>query len=210
MQKNALPALSVSLLLIGTLIANHALPRAQPASFRVVPIERLPRQIGEWSSDADLPIETRVSEVLPHSRMVSRLYHNQAGQALELLLQTSTVPGEFHKPYICQPGQGWNMTTLGPTHIGAEATAPAQGPSAFQMEMQMDAQQRVMLYWYTSEPLLDKWQSLREKLLSGNTPTRLFVRIIVPVSTDGKAAKRLAHDFAQQALPFIEALEKQS
>lgn len=206
MSKNSLCGL-IAALLIGTIAANHIVPRIRPFVLRIVPVEAFPTTIGDWKAQDDLPIEAGVKEILPHSRFIARLYRDSSGRTAEVLLQSSTDTGEYHRPTVCQPAQGWNVLSAGPTNAGAYASAPTRGPSAYEMQMEMGGQKRVMLYWYTNERALDKWQNLRDRLLSGNTPSRLFVRIIVSADADAAAARRTAHDFASAIQTDLTSLE---
>ena len=213
MSKDALLRVGVAALLLLAFVVNHALPRLSTPTLRVVPIDRLPRQIGAWQCGADLPIEDRVRTLLPNAAFVSRSYRDGGGRTAELLLETSADAQMFHSPTQCMPAQNWNILHTRSLPLVMPANAPAGKPggaqevSATEMDMQSPGQNLLMLYWYTSERQLDKWQALKDKLLSGRAHTRLFVRILVPATSEGDKASRAARDFAQALLPSIMELE---
>lgn len=191
---------------------------------RVVPIDRMPRQIGAWTCTQDLPIESKVRVALPDAAFLSRAYRDNLGRTAQLFLETSQDAQMFHSPTQCMPAQNWNILNTRRIDIAPGATTKAVSESSFptasaggevgsaaatEMDMQSGGQNILLLYWYTTERQLDKWQALKTKLLSGRPQTRLFVRILVPASEDFAPGAQTAQDFAQTLLPALAELEKQ-
>lgn len=216
MPKIALLRIAISGLLLLACLVNHATSRLPIPQLRLVPIDRLPRQIGNWTCTQDLPIEAKVRAVLPDAAFLSRAYRDPQGRTAQLFLETSQDAQMFHSPTQCMPAQNWNIldtrrVDIQPAALGesGQKIASAQSePSAgaTEMDMQSAGQNMLLLYWYTSERQLDKWQALKTKLLSGRPPTRLFVRILVPASADFGPSAQTARDFAQALLPTITEL----
>ena len=184
---------------------------------RVVPINRLPRQVGVWTCTGDLPIEAKVYTVLPDAGFLSRAYRDDRGRVVEIFLETSQDAQMFHSPTQCMPAQNWNITQSRSCELRSAASLPMQTAAtaatrttATEMRLESAGQRLLALYWYTSERQLDKWEALKSKALNGRTPTRLFVRILVPSVGDYETAGRTAQDMAQSLLPIISDLEAQS
>ena len=203
MQKSSLYSLIAACLMLDAIIANRALPRLRPAPLRLAPIERLPRQLGEWRCVGDIPLDERVRAVLPNARIVSRLYRSAAGERAQLLLETSPDPNEYHSPTVCLPGQGWNVVSSHPASVGAGSRV-----SATEMEVDLEGQRSTVLYWYTTDHQMDKWEALKARLLSGRPPTRLFVEIAVPAAPTIREAESAAHSLGTAVLPALVDLEK--
>ena len=223
MPKTALLRLAASGLLLLACLVNHALPRMETPRLRVVPIERLSSQIGTWTCTQELPIEPKVRALLPDAVFLSRLYRDERGRTAQLFLETSEDAQMFHSPTQCMPAQNWNILNTRRVDVssGSRLTAAmgnssqptsdsreTPGVAATEMDMQDAGQQNMLLlYWYTTERQLDKWQALKTKLLSGRPQTRLFARILVPASEDFTPAAQTAQDFAQSLLPALAELE---
>jgi EpsI family protein len=202
---------TISALLLLAALVNHAVPRLPAPTLRLVPIDRLPRQVGGWQCLQDLPIDPKVSVIVPDAHFLSRVYRDPSGRMAQVLLETSADAQMFHSPTQCMPAQNWTVLRTRSTQV--ETVSPGTRgerlrASATEMYLQSAAQNMFVLYWYTSERQLDKWQALKTKLLAGRPQTRLFVRILIPDSADFEVAKRTAQDMAQTLLPAITQLEK--
>lgn len=210
MPKTTLLRVIIAALLLAAFV-NHAVPRLPAPTLRLVPIDRLPRQVGGWQCLQDLPIDAKVSAILPDAHFLSRVYRDPSGRIAQVLLETSVNAQMFHSPTQCMPAQNWNVLRTRSTQV--ETTTSEQAgerlrASATEMYLQSAAQNMFVLYWYTSERQLDKWQALKTKLLAGRPQTRLFVRILIPDSVDFEVAKRTAQDIAQTLLPAVTHLEQ--
>ena len=210
MPKTTLLRVTIAALLLLAAFVNHAVPRLPPPTLRLVPIDRLPRQVGRWQCLRDLPVDAKVSVIVPGAHFLSRLYRDSSGRMAQILLETSTDAQMFHSPTQCLPAQSWNVLRTRSTQVQAPdlgANGERLSASATEMYLQSAGQNMFALYWYTSERQLDKWQAIKTKLLAGRPQTRLFVRILIPESADFEVAKRTAQDMAQAFLPAVAQLE---
>ena len=211
MPKTTLLRVTVAALLLLAALVNHAVPRLPAPRLRLVPIDRLPRQVAHWQCFEELPVDAKLSVIVPGAHFLSRLYRDPSGRTAQVLLETSTDAQMFHPPTLCMPAQNWNVLRTHSTQVQAPdlgAKGEWLSASATEMYLQSAAQNMFVLYWYTSERQLDKWQAIKTKLLAGRPQTRLFVRILIPESVDFDVAKRTAQDVAQAFLPAVTRLEK--
>jgi len=110
MQKDTFFSLIAAGMLIVTLMVSYGSPRLQPDKPQVLPIETLPKQIGVWKSEKDISLDPKVQKVLPTARLLTRVYINPAGKAVELLLLTAREVDDYHDPRVCFPNQGWQIS----------------------------------------------------------------------------------------------------
>lgn len=204
MQKHTLYGLMASALLLAALLVNHAAPRLPITTLKLAPIAELPTTLGDWRRVRDLPIEDRVRVAVPNAVWLSRLYRDGQGNEAQLLLETSTDAQMFHAPTQCMPAQNWNIQRTRAVSVG---TDPATRTTATEMQMDAEGQRALLLYWYTSERQLDKWEALKSKIVAGRAPTRLFVRVLTLGAGDFAAASDTARRLASAALPSLRELE---
>ena len=119
MPKTALLRIAIAALLMLAALVNHAVPRLPPPTLRLVPIDRLPRQVGRWQCPQDLPVDAKLSVLVPGARFLSRLYRDPSGRMAQLLLETSTDAQMFHSPTLCMPAQNWNVLRTRSTQVQA-------------------------------------------------------------------------------------------
>ena len=66
-----------------------------------------------------------------------------------------------------------------------------------------------MLYWYTSERQLDKWERFKSHFVAGRQPSRLFVRVVVVSPSGFETSSTDVQQFAEDIVPAITALERE-
>lgn len=197
-------------LLLLTLLVNHAFPRMPTPHLRVLPINRLPIQLGAWRCTEEVPLDTSIYKVIPNATLLSRVYRDPAGHTIHLLLETSDDPEMFHSPMSCVPSHNANIVEMHSVSLPTVSRAGEHGlVSASELHLEADGQAMLLLYWYTSERQMDKLQALKNKILVGRSPTRLYARILVTDVANFDVAAQTARNFATLLNPSLSRLENQ-
>ncbi len=176
------------------------LPVPQP---RKLAVETFPSRLGSWQGGAIAPVDGDIQARLPTSAIMDRQYTTAAGQSADVMLVTASDNLDIHNPKDCFPSQGW--------HLSRSHDEVIQGQTVTVMDAQLGLQKNTVLYWttgvYMPPPsryvLVQKAQSLREKIVPRHESVSLFVRLMVP---QGRDADQELAGLAKQVMPPVQAL----
>lgn len=210
---------------LGLMILTAALVQArgdvdfEPSS---QPLSQLPLAIGPWQG-TEVPLDQEVLDVLGKGSFLNRIYRGAPNTLPDTGLAGAT-PGELqlfigyfptqrtgqaiHSPQNCLPGAGWVFESSGLANLHGPAGQTLQvGEYIISNGIDKDE----VLYWYRSHgrtmasDYVAKLYTLLDSIRYNRTDAAL-VRIVVPVSRDGREA---AHDraitFAEQLSPLLPA-----
>jgi hypothetical protein len=200
MRKSSLFGLIATGLVLGAAAVDHALPRVTPSQTVVVPVAKLSRTIGPYVNSEDEPVEKRVLDSLPTATIIQRVYRDQANHPVQVLLETATRASDYHPETYCMSAQGWNIVSTQSINVG-------RIPTTLLNMRASDGSECALLYWYSLDKNSDAWTVAAARLMSGQSPTRLFVRVIVGADAGLPAASRRAEEFAALLAPEVQRLE---
>ena len=177
-------------------------PRLPIAQRRLIPIERFPVSMGQWTVQTYQQMDPDVVKQCPTAHFVERIYSNTAGYSLQLLLMTATGADDIHDPNICFPSQGWV--------VESQTIETLAGQPVTFMRAQQDDTQLQTVYWYTGyyQPRLPANREVRaiSALRTHMTGTMegmsLFVRIMAPADTP----QPVLEDFTKRAVSQVNLL----
>lgn len=204
MQNNkifTLGALALTLFALGTSYGLGKVPVAKP---HLLPVETMPRQIGDWKAGEDRSVEAEVREKLPTARIVDRLYTNPQGQQIALMLVTADERDDIHNPTICFPSQGWQIETLHSLSIGEDR---GRLMTAVQNFNKVD-----VFYWMTGRfapkrpenALLRQVACWRDRMVGEQEGMSLFVRLM---TNHTPQSGELLTRFADQIGPALQVMK---
>jgi len=190
-------------LILAFTVVDRTVPRVTPHKVATVAVGKLPRTIGTWTNDQDEPTDPTVAKYLPSATMLTRVYRDQSGHVVELTLETSPKASDYHPPTYCMSAQGWSQL--------ASRQQPVGALTATELELQdHSGRQCMLLYWYVVDKDQPGWTTFGARLMSGQSPTRLFVRIVAFGDPDLTQARDVARSFARDVQPALTELQQDS
>ncbi len=174
------------------------------------PLASLPRDVGEWRTIEDAPIEDEVLGVLGVDDYVNRIYERAGAPAVSLYVgyYGSQRQGDtIHSPQNCLPGAGWQAVDYGRASLDTGGTTVPVN----RYVIQKGIDRQVVMYWYqgrgrvvANEYANKLWLMLDAARLHRTNGS--LVRVIAPVraGTGGMAgADRATSEFARQLYPHL-------
>jgi hypothetical protein len=203
----------IALALIGAaLAATYAVPRLELPRPRRLPVEDLPRRIGDWRAVTDNETSEDVKKALPTALILDRQYMDSRGRTLNVVLVTASEMRDIHSPAVCLPGSGWETETDNLVVIdGQKITARV---------MSIQGQRYHVWFWYPPVPFPEPRGELARKLYRwrltapgtyrpdtlADLSSSLMVRLMIPTRPDAEEAVR---DFiASSRAPIAEMISK--
>jgi hypothetical protein len=178
---------------VAALLSNHVFGRIPIGESKPVPIAEFPRIIGDWKAGPDIPVTEDVKRFLPTSKIVQRVYRNNKGEAVELLLLTSTVMSDFHDPETCLRSQGWTVAKKGDFNL--------DNRNIICINAQYNDHPISEMYWFDGDyasrrshpQIIKSAYEIRSKISRLEEGTNIFVRIISENDKDLTKAKQFIH-----------------
>ena len=184
----------------------------------VRPWEALPRQIGNWMQDQDLPMDAESMQQLQPDVYISRGY--VAGRATSpAFLPASLFIAYFrtqrtghapHSPQDCLPGAGWEPVSARVLPIDVPQMNTAI--EANEYIVKRAGTEMAVYYWYqtarrtAATELQVQFRAVPELLVHGRTDVAL-VRVITPMpGGDLAPAKAASLDFIRALFPVVKSL----
>ena len=185
------------------LAADLLAPRLVMAHPHLLPVASFPRSIGNWQVTTDCPVDPEIQAKLSTARIIDRIYTDDTGRSVELLLLTATDYKDFHDPNLCFPSQGFDLkerTSFGLDGQEVNAMVAAKGSERYRV-----------IYWLngrymTSMPHsngLKKILAIR-KLITKEDGASLFVRLM---TADGPDSDRTLRDFGSVIQSSVRSLD---
>lgn len=111
------------------------------------PLQKLPRQLGEWSG-TDEPIDSETLSVLGPGSFLSRVYQSPGATApvdLFIAYFPSQKSGDtIHSPKNCLPGAGFLLSSTGTMQVDLDGRKLQMN----RMIVENGSQRMLVLYWY--------------------------------------------------------------
>jgi EpsI family protein len=196
----------VLLLATGTFVYSRSHFEAVPAA---LPLASFPRAV-EGRQSADVPIDSRVLDVLGKGEFLQRVYFAPASPRIDLFIayyvsqRTGATP---HSPQHCLPGSGWTFSSARDVSI---PLAPGKSLQLREYLIEKGDDHALVLYWYqahgraVTNEYKAKFHLFADAFVMNRTDGAL-VRVLTPQLADepaGAAHARLAA-FVQSIYPFI-------
>jgi len=204
MKPSSLNLLVVIALLMGTLILFKWSDQRPPESL-AQPLEAIPRDLGGWVVDGNLPLTQAVLQVLLPTSYLSRDYgKNNQHLGLFVAYYAEQRAGEtMHSPRNCLPGGGWEIWK----HERVNVRSGGRDFLINKYSVQNADRRLIVFYWYQSrerivaDEYLGKLFLVRDAVMSGST-SGAFIRVTV---LDDPDLARQAIQFSAQLIPQLES-----
>lgn len=174
--------------------------------------QEFPRQIGEWRSSEERTMEASIFAELSPDEYFEREYEGPTGSRINFLVlyyRTQRRGYLPHSPQSCLPGTGWTQVSLDTIPFEAGAASGMGRSQLTRYVVQRGGAQSVVFFWFQSprgaSPTLHgaQFQSIPGLLLHGRSDLA-FVRVVAPVSGDGReAAEKTGFTFIHLVTPLL-------
>jgi EpsI family protein len=202
----------LTLLLMLTALVVHGMPaRTGRAAPEREPLQQALQTLPGWPGEAPIPLSPKVVQELG---LDDYLFRNYGGPAEPVTLyigfyRTAKKIGAAHDPLVCYPGQGWHVQS-GEQGVYRLAAAPQLAVAYSAMTVSQQDRRDLVVYWFQVADATFSG-TLRQKLamigrrLRGLSEENAFVRISVPVGSEGEeAARRRAFAFLEGFYPVFD------
>jgi EpsI family protein len=202
----------IFLLTLTALVVHGMSAKAgRPAPERA-PLQQALQALPGWPTAASIPLSPKVVQGLGLDDYLFRSYGGPA-EPVTLYIgyyRTASKIGAAHDPMVCYPGQGWQVQSR---EQGVYRLAGAPQLAVAYSTMMVTQQDRgdLVLYWFqvadgTFSGTLRQKLAMFGRRIRGLSEENAFVRISVPVGSEGKeAARRRALDFLEGFYPVFDA-----
>jgi EpsI family protein len=195
------PALVVSLLLVGQIMAFHLLPTSEYVPTQAQ-LKSFQRTLGDWQMVSESEIDKETQELLKADDSMSRTYVDKDGVGLNLFVaffKSQRAGVSPHSPKVCLPGSGW---TPEDSQTLSVQVAAEQGPIEInRYAVSRGEYKSIVLYWYqtphrvVASEYAAKLYLMADSLRYRRSDTWL-VRVVSPVQNgDTQAAESRALRF---------------
>jgi EpsI family protein len=182
---------------MGFLSHGEATPRAKPLS-------EFPKQIADYKSVADIPLDAPTLKLLGLTDYINRVYVSPPASQVGLFIEyfsTQKTGATIHSPKNCLPGAGWQ-----PTQVGIYQMKLDDGRSVpiNLYVIQKGLEKQLVLYWYQAHGRVvasEYWGKfyLVYDALRLNRTDAAMIRITMPiVGGDEDQSRTQAIAFAKQ------------
>lgn len=192
-------------LLTLTALVVYGMPdkAGRPAPERV-PLQQALQTLPGWPSAGSIPLSPKVVQGLGLDDYLFRSYGGPA-EPVTLYIgfyRTASKIGAAHDPMVCYPGQGWQVQSR-EQGVYRLAGVPQLAVAYSAMTVSQQDRRDLVLYWFqvadgTFSGTLQQKLAMFGRRLRGLSEENAFVRISVPVGSEGEEAAR------QRTLAFLE------
>lgn len=202
--------LTVTLLLAAQSVAYYGLPKERPVNL-AQPLSSMPREFGSWRMIREIPLESRVLEVLKADDTIERVYADAGGNRwvsfYMAFFKSQTTGVSPHSPKNCLPGAGWVASRA--DSITFPAPGFDQPISVNRYVVSKGDARSLVLYWYQSYNRTvpnEYWAKIwlvADAIRYRRSDTSIM-RVTVPITDDREQdAERAAVEFIQASLKTI-------
>ena len=190
---------------MGFLSHGEATPPARPMT-------EFPKDIGSYSTVAEIPFDQKTLDILGVTDYLNRVYLSPAKGELGLYVgyfRTQRTGAQIHSPKNCLPGAGW-QPVVSETYQLALDDGRKVPVNLYVIRKDLD--QQVVLYWYQSHGRViasEYWGKfyMAYDAMRLNRTDAALVRITVPVRNgDLEAARTQAIAFAKQVSADVDQI----
>jgi EpsI family protein len=188
------PAIVMSLILIGQLVAFHTIPNSEFVP-QQPPLSQFMRNLGNWQMLQDIALEKEVQDLLKADDTLSRTYKSpDGGSSLSLFVaffKTQRAGVSPHSPKVCLPGSGWVPEES--TTVSLNVPGSSEPIEINRYMVSRGENKSVVLYWYqthhrvVASEYMAKFYLIADSLRFSRSDTWL-VRVVAPVM-NGDIAK---------------------
>jgi len=179
------------------------------------PFATFPMTLGQWSANADAPLDEDILKVLGVDDYLSRIYYGPGQSAVGFYMgfYASQRQGDtIHSPLNCLPGAGWEPVEQGRLRI-ANVDGQGRDITVNRYIVQKGLERQLVLYWYQSHGrvVASEYTSkayLIHDAIRLNRTDGSMVRVIAPLqgSSDADAsAEQVAEAFVRTIFPTLPA-----
>lgn len=114
----------------------------------IIPLERLPMQLGEWQAE-DVELDDETVRVLKADSQINRIYRGTGGRQVAVHIAAWRVGNGSiapHHPEICYPNAGWTLIDRRRSDVGSQAN----GALMEFIRFQRDGAGVVTAHWFES------------------------------------------------------------
>jgi EpsI family protein len=212
----AVAAILVCLFLVGTF--SHA-RLVESNKLADIPLESIPKNLGEWEMIADSELDFRSKEILKLDRYIKRTYQHPSGTRAILYIgywrqQTGDTQAAKHSPAICLPANGWSVSKNNEIPIEVNSSKGTSTLAMKRLVASFRERPHAFYYWFFSgeSEYNNEWLALflnvYKKLTTGKSDGGI-VEISIPIEGDtpsgeiGSEEKKLIDSFVKELYPAL-------
>jgi EpsI family protein len=167
-----------------------------------IKMKNLPRTIGEWRSE-DIPLNSRVYQLLETKNLIMREYKNPQGQAINLyIIYSLTNRKVVHAPEICLQGDGGTI-------VDKSSVLIDNSFSAVKLLLEKKLSRELVVYWFriaglNTSNLLKQQLKMVFNQVRGKPSSIALVRVITNIENDDeKEALSKIKSFCSLLMPLL-------
>ncbi|MEJ5298878.1 MAG: exosortase C-terminal domain/associated protein EpsI [Armatimonadota bacterium] len=191
-------------LALAALVVNRAVGRLTYDKMEVLPVHTFPKQVGEWKFVRELEQDPQVMKHLPSAVVTDRIYERKDGRTVNLTLLSAREYVDFHDPWFCFRGQGFQMSP--------KQRATLAGQPLDEVVAEKDGYRLRAVYWWKGRAAErpkyapEQWNRILalKARLQGRQEASLQIRIL---TVDEPDARGVLEDFIAAAQPELKKLE---
>lgn len=180
-----------------------------------IPIEQLPKVIGDWHGTDTAGLDLRSQETLKLNRYVKRQYVNSKGERILLYIgywakQTGEHQAAKHSPLLCLPSNGWAIDFQEPRTLPLPASSPSPNITMKRVVGEIRGSSQLFYYWFfTGEAnYSQEWRALLtislQKFFTGRSDGGI-VEVSTPIdgSDDVERSSEIIESFLKSFYPEL-------
>ena len=181
---------------------------------------KLPDAVGEWKSDADLPVTPmELAGLAPDTKFARRFYKNGAGDEIfvSIVLSGNDMANSIHRPERCLAAQGWTVEratrVLVPPNIPdappLEVTRLTDEREAHAPDGRTVPRRNLNYYWFigSHDVTASHWRrtliDVEDRVLRGENQRWAYVTVAANITDNLRPGGRNAADTAEMMENFI-------
>ena len=207
--RRTLTTLFVALAVVAALSVYLAWPRVIVPATDVM--ARIPLDLGPWHG-TDIKLEARTYEILGTRDVLSRVYKDDAGRQVQLVVVMSQqTQKRTHPPEQCYTGDGFSIRQRAPRPVTVSSSTGTTSLEVLELILNRSGNNKLVWYFYKSGDRLTTsyWQhqlGLAVHRLARPDAADILIRIDAPSPEgDPEATRQMLSDFLSYALPYLTA-----
>ncbi len=209
-------AVLVAVFLLGTFSHARLVENKKLAD---IPLESIPKKLGEWKTIADSELDFRSQEILKLDRYIKRTYEHPNGTRAILYIgywrqQTGDKQAAKHSPLICLPANGWSVSGKSEIPMNVTSSKGETTLSVRRLTASFRERPHAFYYWFFSgeSEYNNEWAALflniYKKLTTGKSDGGI-VEISIPMDSSvpadqiGEEEKRNIDSFLKELYPAL-------
>lgn len=188
-----------------TLVVNSIIPQpTDQGQHRDRILNRIPRVLGSWTLDREMPVSEEEVRVLGTDDIFHRLYQRTGtGKSVTLsLVFSSGHRHSMHPPEVCYQSGGYTLISRGTVQLDHDTRATV-------LNLVQDSDIQLVNYWFFSEGretasyITHQIHLVINQILMRSQPS-VLIRLSTPIeNNDPASAQSMLSDFASAAIPIL-------